>query len=46
MSWSKSRGDNVTKSGERYDNQYWMVWRIENGKIKEIDWKKCDRDAR
>ena len=25
----EARGDNVTKSGERYDNQYCMVWRIE-----------------
>ena len=32
----EARGDNVTRSGERYDNQYCMVWRIENGKIKEI----------
>ena len=32
----EARGDNVTKSGERYDNQYCMVWRIEHGKIREI----------
>ena len=32
----EARGDNVTKAGLRYDNQYCMVWRIENGKIKEI----------
>jgi hypothetical protein len=42
MSWSR-RGDNVTKAGQRYDNQYCMVWRIEDGKIKEIkeycDWR-------
>jgi ketosteroid isomerase-like protein len=37
----EARGDNVTKSGERYDNQYCMVWRIENGKIKEIR-EYCD----
>jgi ketosteroid isomerase-like protein len=37
----EARGDNVTKSGERYDNQYCMVWRIENGKIKEIK-EYCD----
>ena len=30
----ESRGDNVTKAGVRYDNQYCMVWRIEDGKIK------------
>ena len=29
-------GDNVTKSGQRYDNQYCMVFRVENGQIKEI----------
>ena len=32
----EARGDNVTKAGLRYDNQYCMVWRIEGGKIKEI----------
>ena len=37
----EARGDNVTKSGERYDNQYCMIWRIENGKIKEIK-EYCD----
>jgi ketosteroid isomerase-like protein len=37
----EARGDNVTKSGERYDNHYCMVWRIENGKIKEIK-EYCD----
>jgi len=37
----EARGDNVTKSGERYDNQYCMVWRIENGRIKEIK-EYCD----
>jgi uncharacterized protein len=35
------RGDNVTKAGLRYDNQYCMVWRIENGKIKLIK-EYCD----
>ncbi len=39
----ESRGDNVTKSGLRYDNQYCMVFRIENGKIKEIK-EYCDSD--
>jgi hypothetical protein len=37
----EARGDNVTKSGERYDNHYCMVWRIENGKIKLIK-EYCD----
>ena len=34
-------GDNVTKAGLRYDNQYCMVWRIERGKIKQIK-EYCD----
>jgi hypothetical protein len=37
----ESRGDNVTKAGLRYDNDYCMVYRIENGKIKEIK-EYCD----
>jgi ketosteroid isomerase-like protein len=37
----ESRGDNVTKAGLRYDNQYCMIWRIENGKIKQIK-EYCD----
>ena len=37
----ETKGDNVTKSGQRYDNQYCMVWRIENGKIKVIR-EYCD----
>jgi uncharacterized protein len=37
----ESRGDNVTKTGLRYDNQYCMVYRIEHGKIKEIK-EYCD----
>ncbi len=40
----EARGDNVTKAGERYDNHYCMVWRIENGKIKEIK-EYCDLRA-
>lgn len=32
----EARGDNVTKAGLRYDNQYCMVWRIENGRIRQI----------
>jgi uncharacterized protein len=37
----EARGDNVTKAGLRYDNQYCMIWRIENGKIREIK-EYCD----
>src|SRR5215212_9014391 len=37
----EARGDNMTKSGQRYDNQYCLVFRIENGKIKEIK-EYCD----
>jgi uncharacterized protein len=37
----EARGDNLTKSGLRYDNQYCMVFRIENGRIKQIK-EYCD----
>lgn len=37
----ETKGDNVTKSGERYDNDYCMVWRIENGKITQVK-EYCD----
>ena len=37
----EARGDNVTTEGLRYDNEYCMVWRIENGKIKLIK-EYCD----
>jgi ketosteroid isomerase-like protein len=37
----ESRGDNVTRAGLRYDNQYCMVWRIEHGRIKQIK-EYCD----
>ncbi|HKU08478.1 MAG TPA: nuclear transport factor 2 family protein [Bradyrhizobium sp.] len=37
----EARGDNVTTEGQRYDNEYCMVWRIENGKIKQIK-EYCD----
>lgn len=37
----EARGDNVTRGGERYDNQYCMVWRIENGKITHVK-EYCD----
>jgi ketosteroid isomerase-like protein len=32
----EARGDNVTKTGQRYDNNYCMIFRIESGKIKEV----------
>ncbi|SDI10009.1 MULTISPECIES: nuclear transport factor 2 family protein [Bradyrhizobium] len=37
----EARGDNVTRAGLRYDNQYCIVWRIEDGRIKEIK-EYCD----
>ena len=37
----EARGDNVTKTGLRYDQQYCMVYRIENGRIKQIK-EYCD----
>lgn len=37
----EAKGDNVTKTGLRYDNDYCMVWRIENGKVGEIK-EYCD----
>jgi len=37
----EARGDNVTKTGQRYDNHYCLVFRIENGKIKQIK-EYCD----
>ena len=38
---AEALGDNVTTEGQRYDNEYCMVWRIENGKIKLIK-EYCD----
>jgi len=32
----EAKGDNVTKTGLRYDNDYCMVFRLENGRIKQI----------
>ena len=32
----EARGDMVTHAGERYDNHYCLIYRIENGKIHEI----------
>jgi ketosteroid isomerase-like protein len=37
----EARGDNVTRAGLRYDNQYCMVWQIENGRITQIK-EYCD----
>ena len=37
----EARGDNVTRAGLRYDNQYCMVWRVEKGRITEIK-EYCD----
>jgi uncharacterized protein len=37
----EARGDNVSKDGQRYDNQYCMVYRLEDGKIAEIR-EYCD----
>jgi len=38
---AEARGDNVTKTGLRYDNQYCLVFRIESGTIREIR-EYCD----
>jgi ketosteroid isomerase-like protein len=37
----EARGDNVTRTGARYDNDYCLVFRLENGKIKEVR-EYCD----
>jgi uncharacterized protein len=37
----EAKGDNLTKTGVRYDNDYCMVWRLEKGRIKEIR-EYCD----
>ena len=37
----EAKGDNLTKTGKRYDNEYCMVYRLENGKIVEIR-EYCD----
>jgi ketosteroid isomerase-like protein len=37
----EAKGDNVTKTGVRYDNDYCMVWRLQDGRIKEIR-EYCD----
>ena len=37
----EAKGDNVTRSGQRYDNEYCMVWKIESGRITQIK-EYCD----
>lgn len=37
----EARGDNVTTEGLRYDNEYCLVFQLEDGKIKEIR-EYCD----
>lgn len=37
----QARGDMVTRTGVRYDNDYCLVYRLANGKIVEI-WEYCD----
>jgi ketosteroid isomerase-like protein len=37
----EAKGDNVTRTGARYDNDYCLVFRLEDGKIKEIR-EYCD----
>jgi ketosteroid isomerase-like protein len=37
----EAKGDNVTRTGQRYDNDYCMVWRVEDGRIKQIK-EYCD----
>lgn len=37
----EAKGDNVTPEGVRYDNDYCLVFRFEDGKIKEIR-EYCD----
>jgi uncharacterized protein len=37
----EAKGDNVTRTGARYDNDYCLVFRLEDGKIREIR-EYCD----
>jgi ketosteroid isomerase-like protein len=37
----EAKGDNLTKAGLRYDNDYCLVFYLENGKIKEVR-EYCD----
>jgi ketosteroid isomerase-like protein len=37
----EAKGNNFTRTGTRYDNDYCLVFRLENGKIKEVR-EYCD----
>lgn len=37
----EAKGHNLTKAGERYDNDYCLVFRFDGGKIKEVR-EYCD----
>jgi uncharacterized protein len=37
----EAKGDNLTMAGVHYDNDYCLVFRLENGKIKEVR-EYCD----
>jgi uncharacterized protein len=37
----EAKGNNVTREGVRYDNDYCLVFRLENGEIKEVR-EYCD----
>ena len=37
----EAKGNNLTKSGVRYDNDYCLVFRLEGGKIREVR-EYCD----
>jgi ketosteroid isomerase-like protein len=37
----EAKGDNLTRAGVRYDNDYCLVFQFENGKIKEVR-EYCD----
>lgn len=37
----EAKGDNLAKSGQRYDNEYCMVWKVENGRVTQIK-EYCD----
>lgn len=37
----EAKGDNITREGVRYDNDYCLVFRLENGRIKEVK-EYCD----
>ncbi len=41
----EAKGNNVTREGVRYDNDYCLLFRLENGKIKEVR-EYCDSHRR